>query len=321
MAKRFSKVTHGVQLDLDGVIPPMVTAFDPGTEELDVELIKQEAEFLISTGVNAICVAGSTGEGQGLSEDEIELLTRTVVAQAAGRVRVIGGIIADSTLEAIRKSRAAARGGASALQLTPPHYLWVPSVPGLVQHFNRIGEAVELPMLIYNVIPWVDIDVHAMNQIIDESPWVLGVKQSGGDMHKVADMMALLHDKVPLTTGIDDLLYSTFALGVDGAITCMTAVFPEHTSALYRMVQAGDHVGALAMHRRLLPVWRSIEGPGMTANAKFALSLTGRPNGVARGPITAPDAALRARIRVEMERADLVPPVRHQMTDLRVLGG
>ena len=306
MTNTFSKTTNGVQLDLNGIIPPMVTAFDPDTEELAIDQIQQEAEFLISTGVSAICVAGSTGEGQGMSEAEIETLNRAVVEQAAGRVRVIAGIIADSTIEATRKSQAAARAGVDALQLTPPHYLWVPSVEGLIKHFNTIGGAVELPILIYNVIPWVDIDVWAMNEIIDNSPWVLGVKQSGGDMHKVADMMAVLHDKVPLTTGIDDLLYPTFALGVDGAITCMTAVFPKETMALYRMVQEGDHTSALAMHRRLLPVWRAIEGPGMTANAKYALELMGRKNGVARGPITAPDAALQQRIQTEMKRAELI---------------
>lgn len=306
MTHQFSKTTNGVQLDLEGIIPPMVTAFDPETEELDVELIKQEAEYLISTGVSSICLAGSTGEGHGMREEEIELLNRTVVEQAAGRVKVIGGIIADSTVEATRKSLAAARGGATALQLTPPHYLWVPTVDGLVKHFDAIGAAVELPILIYNVIPWVDIDVYAMNEIVDRSPWVLGVKQSGGDMHKVADMMEVLHDKVPLTTGIDDLLYPTFALGVDGAITCMTAVFPEQTIELHRMVRAGDHTGALAMHRRLLPVWRAIEGPGMPANAKYALGLMGRPNGVARGPIVTPDEERKARIRVAMEKAELL---------------
>jgi len=302
----FSKSMNGVELDLEGVIPPMVTAFDPETEELDLELIRQETEHLISAGVGSIVLGGSTGEGQGMREEEIELLNRTVVDQAAGRVRVIAGIIADSTIESTRKARAAARGGATALQLTPPHYLWVPSIDGLVKHFDTIGAAVELPILIYNVIPWVDIDVDAMKEIVDRSPWVLGVKQSGGDMHKVADMMHVLHDKVPLTTGIDDLLYPTFALGVDGAITCMTAVFPEQTQKLYRMVQSGDHAGALAMHRRLLPVWRAIEGPGMTANAKYALRLMGRDNGVARGPITPPDNERQARIRVEMEKAQLV---------------
>jgi len=306
MATTFTKTTRGVQLDLEGITPPMVTAFDPETEELDLELIRQETEYLISTGVRSIVLAGSTGEGQGMSEEEVELLNRTVVDQASGRVDVIAGIIADSTLEATRKARAAKRGGAMALQLTPPHYLWVPSTDGFVKHFDAIGDAVELPILIYNVIPWVDIDVSAMNEIVDRSPWVLGVKQSGGDMHKVADMMQDLHDKVPLTTGIDDLLYPTFALGVDGAITCMTSVFPQQTMELHAMVRAGDHTGALTMHRRLLPVWRSIEGPGMTANAKFALRLMGRDNGVARGPITPPDETLQARIRLEMEKAELL---------------
>src|SRR3954466_739746 len=95
----FRKFPPGVQLDLEGIIPPMVTAFDPETEELDLELIRQEAEYLVSTGVSSIVLAGSTGEGQGMSEQEIELLNRTVVDQAAGRVKVIAGVIADSTLE------------------------------------------------------------------------------------------------------------------------------------------------------------------------------------------------------------------------------
>ncbi|SDS66662.1 dihydrodipicolinate synthase family protein [Microlunatus soli] len=303
---QFSKSQNGRQLDLSGIIPPMVTAFSPTTEELDLDLIRQETEYLISTGVGAICIAGSTGEGQGMSEEEIGLLNRTVVEQADGRVRVLAGIIADSTIEAVRKGRAAAKAGVDALQLTPPHYLWAPSIDSLVHHFDVIGDAVELPLLIYNVIPWVDIDVHAMNAIIDRSPWVLGVKQSGGDMHKVADMLAVLHEKVPITTGIDDLLYPTFVLGVDGAITCMTAVFPRETRRLYELVREQRHDEALALHQKLLPVWRSIEGPGMPANAKYALSLLGRDNGVARSPITPPDEDLKLRIRTELEKAQLV---------------
>lgn len=302
----FSKSHNGIQLNLSGIIPPMVTAFRPGTEDLDEDLIHAETEFLISTGVHSICVGGSTGEGQGLSEDEIFRLNKAVVDQAAGRVEVIGGIIADTTRETILKSEAAKAAGVSSLQVTPPHYLWVPSVAGLVQHFTRIGDAVELPILIYNVIPWVDIDVHAMNAIIDDAPWVLGVKQSGGDMHKVADMMALIHGKIPITTGIDDLLYPTFALGVDGAVTCMTSVFPVETSELFDAVRAGDHQRALAIHRRLLPVWRLIEGPSMTANAKYVLSLLGRDNGVSRSPILAPDEARRARLRAALETAGLL---------------
>lgn len=307
MTKTFSKSHNGVQIDLSGIIPPMVTAFDAKTEQIDEQLVRAETEYLVSTGVHSICVGGSTGEGQGLTEDETFELNHAVVDQAAGRVKVIGGVIADTTIEAIRKGEAARRAGVDFLQVTPPHYLWVPSVKGLVQHFARIGEALELPIMIYNVIPWVDIDVYAMNTIIDEVPWLLGVKQSGGDMHKVADMMALLHDKVPVATGIDDLLYPTFALGVDGAITCMTAVFPKETMEVFSAVQENDHARALALHSRLLPVWRSIEGPNMTANAKFALRLLGRDNGVSRSPLLAPDEAQQQRITTALKTADLLP--------------
>lgn len=302
----FSKSHNGVQLNLDGIVPPMVTPFTAGTEEIDFTLLAAEARFIASQGVRAICVTGSTGEGHGLTADEIHDIVRTVVDAVGGDVNVIGGVIADTTHETILKGLAAKRGGASSLQITPPHYLWAPDADGLVQHFQRVGEAVELPLLIYNVVPWVDIDVHAMSRIIEEAPWVLGVKQSGGDMHKVADMMAALHDRVPITTGIDDLLYPTFVLGVDGAVSCLCAVFPALTQELFDAVRVGDHDSAQNIHDRLLPVWRTIEGNNMTANAKFAISLLGRDVGVSRSPILAPSDERKAEIQQALATARFI---------------
>lgn len=298
----FSKAYDGIQLNLRGVIPPMVTPFKEGSEEIDLELLALEAKYLVSTGVHSICVTGSTGEGQGLTAEEIFSIVETVVSAAGPDIHVIGGVIADTTHETILKGLAAKRGGAKSLQVTPPHYLWAPSVEGLVQHFKRVGEAVELPLLIYNVVPWVDIDVHAMSRIIDEAPWVLGVKQSGGDMHKVADMLAALHDRVPITTGIDDLLYPTFVMGVDGVVSCLGAVFPELTQELFEAVQNGEHAKAKQIHDRLLPVWRTIEGNNMTAKAKYAIGLLGRDVGVSRGPILAPDSAQKDAIRQALKK-------------------
>lgn len=287
----------------------MVTPFTRDTEELDIQAIKKETEYLIQAGVNGICVGGSTGEGAGLSDEEIYTLCKTVVDQARGRVQVIGGIISDSTAEAIRKSLAAKKAGVTSLQLTPPHYLWVPTTKGLIQHFQRVGEAVQLPILIYNVIPWVDIDVQSMKEIIDNVPWVLGVKQSGGDMHKVADMLHVLHDKVQITTGIDDLLYPTFCLGVDGAISCMLAVLPHVTIDLYNKVQAGDHKGAKDLHDRLLPVWRTIEGPDMPYLAKVAIGILGRDVGIARSPIMPPTEEKVNLIRKRLEESGFLVTV------------
>ncbi|UOF90283.1 dihydrodipicolinate synthase family protein [Fodinisporobacter ferrooxydans] len=284
-----------MKLNAFGIIPPMVTAFT-AEEELDVKAIQEETEYLIQAGVHGICIGGSTGEGAGFSEKEVYTLCKTVVEQVRDRVPVIGGIIADTTSEAIRKSQAAKEAGVTSLQVTPPHYLWTPSTAGLVQHFQRIGNATQLPILIYNVVPWVPIDVHAMKEIIDNAPWVQGVKQSGGDMHKIADMMHVLHDQVTIITGIDDLLYPAFSLGVDGAITCMLAVVPEATIELWNKVKAGDHAGALALHNRLLPVWRTIEGPDMPYLAKVAIEMLGRKVGPARSPILPPSEAKKVQI-------------------------
>ena len=302
----FSKSKNGVQLDLSGIVPPMVTPFTPDTEDIDFDLLAQEATFLASQGVHSICTTGSTGEGHGLTADEIHDISKTVAQAVGSDVTIVGGIIADTTRETIDKGLAAKRAGASALQITPPHYLWAPDADGLVQHFQRVGDAVELPLLIYNVVPWVDIDVQVMSRIVDEAPWVLGVKQSGGDMHKVADMLAALRGRVPITTGIDDLLYPTFALGVDGAVSCLTAVFPALTKQLFDAVQAGDHATAKQIHDRLLPVWRTIEGNTMTAKAKYAIGLLGRNVGVSRGPILPPSEAQKAEIRSALETAEFI---------------
>ncbi|MDB5055337.1 MAG: Dihydrodipicolinate synthase family protein [Bacilli bacterium] len=299
----------GLSLNLKGIIPPMVTPFTSDTEELDIKAIQAETEYLIQAGVHGLCIGGSTGEGAGLSEKEIYTLCKTVVDQTRGRVQVIGGVIADTTAEAIQKSLAAKEAGVSSLQLTPPHYLWVPTTEGLVQHFRRVGEAVELPILIYNVVPWVDIDVYAMKEIIENVPWVLGVKQSGGDMHKVADMLHLIHDLVPITTGIDDLLYPTFCMGVDGAISCLLAVFPEVTLDLYNKVQAGDHKGAKAIHDRLLPIWRAIQGPDMPYLAKTAIKMLGREVGIARSPIMPPTEEKKNQIRQRLVEAGFLKAV------------
>lgn len=299
-----------MRLDIHGIIPPMVTPFTWDTEALDENAIREETEYLIQAGVHGICVGGSTGEGAGFSETEVYTLCKTVVDQAKDRVPVIGGIIADSTAEAVRKALAAKAGGVNSLQVTPPHYLWTPSTQGLVQHFQRIGEAAKLPILIYNVVPWVPIDIHAMGEIVKNAHWVAGIKQSGGDMHKVADMMHGLHDKVTVVTGIDDLLYPAFCLGVDGAITCLLAVFPEVMIDLWNKVQQGDHDGARALHERLLPVWRSIEGPDMPYLAKTAIEFLGRKVGPARSPILPPSEEKRALIRERLvESGFSVTPV------------
>lgn len=293
-----------MRLDVRGIIPPMVTPFTSGNEELDEGAIRDDVEYLIQTGIRGLCAGGSTGEGEGLSEQEVHRLCRAVVEQARDRVPVIGGIIADSTAEAIRKSKAAKEAGVTALQVTPPHYLWTPDAETLVRYYQEIGDAMQLPVLIYNVVPWVNIDIRTVRRLVDVS-WVAGIKQSGGDLHKVADLMHQYHDRLTVITAVDDLLYLSYCLGVDGAICCLNTVLPGPSVEMWNMMEAGDHAGAKALHDRILPVWRSIEGPNMPYLAKVAIELQGRKVGPARSPMLAPSQEKRAEIRQRLVEAGI----------------
>ncbi len=280
----------------------MVTPFTPGTEEVDEAAIRDDVEYLIQTGVHGLCAGGSTGEGEGLSEQEVYRLCRSVVEQAQDRVPVIGGIIADSTAEALRKSAAAKEAGVVALQVTPPHYLWTPDAETLARYYQEIGDAMQLPILIYNVVPWVNIDIRTVRRLADVS-WVAGIKQSGGDLHKVADLMHQLHDRLTVITAVDDLLYPSYCLGVDGAICCLNTVLPGPSVEMWNRMEAGDHAGAKALHDRILPVWRAIEGPNMPYLAKVAIELQGRRVGPGRSPMLPPSQEKRTEIRQRLVEA------------------
>ncbi len=293
-----------MKLDVRGIIPPMVTPFTWEGEDLDVGAIRDETEHLIQSGIHGLCAGGSTGEGEGLSEQEVYRLCRAVVEQARDRVPVIGGIIADSTAEAIRKSRAAKEAGVMALQVTPPHYLWTPDAETLARYYQEIGDAVQLPIVIYNVVPWVNIDIRTIRRLADVT-WLAGIKQSGGDLHKVADLMHEFHDRLTVITAVDDLLYLSYCLGVDGAICCLNTVLPGPTLEMWNRMEAGDHAGAKALHDRILPVWRAIEGVNMPYLAKVAIELQGRKVGPARSPMLPPSQEKRAEIRQRLVEAGI----------------
>lgn len=293
-----------MKLDVRGIIPPMVTPFAWKGEDLDEGAIRDETEYMIQVGVHGLCAGGSTGEGEGLSERELYTVCKNVVEQAKDRVPVIGGIIADSTAEAILKSRAVKEAGVCALQVTPPHYLWTPDAETLARYYQEVGDTVQLPIIIYNVIPWVDVDIRTMRRL-SKVPWVAGIKQSGGDLHKVADMMHELHDRLTVITAVDDLLYLSYCLGVDGSICCLNTVLPGPTLEQWNRMEAGDHAGAKAIHDRILPVWRAIEGPNMPYLAKTAIELQGRKVGPARSPMLPPTEEKRAEIRQRLVEAGI----------------
>lgn len=291
-------------LSLSGMISTVVTPFDD-QDRVDLDLLRAEVRYLLGCGVTAICACGSTGEGHTLSADESAAICAAVVEEVGGRVPVIGGVIQNSTAQAIRYSQALKDAGVDALQVTPVHYVFKPSAEETVAHYRAIGDATDMPIVLYNVVPWALVPVETMKLIADV-PNVVAVKQSGGDMHLLADLLHQLRDRFTVLAALDDLHYPAFVLGAHGALAAVPTVTPRLSVELWDAVRAGDHDTALRLHERILTVWRAIDTPNLPATIKAALELQGRDGGRPRMPFSPATPAERERIRAALVAAKLI---------------
>jgi 4-hydroxy-tetrahydrodipicolinate synthase len=140
---------------------------------------------------------------------------------------VIAGIIVNSTQEAIERGKLAKAVGADALQVTPVHYLFRPDDDSMVLHFRMLAEQTELPVIIYNVVPWTYLSPDLLCRIMKEVPGVVGVKQSAGDMKLLADLLQQCQPEDLIFSAVDALLYPSFQLGAQGAIAAVLAACPK----------------------------------------------------------------------------------------------
>jgi len=291
--------------ELQGIIPPMVTPFDEDGEFLEAEH-RADVRFMIAeASVPAVAVCGSTGEGHTVTTDETRRITGATVEEAAGRAAVITGIIANSTRLAIERGKAVADLGAAALQVTPVHYLFRPDDESMLRHFDSISQATGLPVIIYNVVPWSYLSPAALGRILRDADGVIGVKQSAADMKALADLLVQAEEigqskRVRILSAVDALLYPSFQLGAHGAIAAILAAVPDVCVDLWKAVERGDHVRALRLHKRLLPLWDAIDGPNLPANVKTAMRLQGRNGGVPRAPMPASSQEQTQRIEAAL---------------------
>jgi len=290
---------------LSGIIPPMVTPFNQDGS-VDTEAFRSEVGYLIEAGVQGLAVGGSTGEGHTLTDHESWSLIEIAVREAAGRVPIIAGIIVDSTHQAVYRAQALRDMEVAALQITPVHYLFEPDEQGMYAYYATIASEVGLPILIYNVVPWSYASPALLTRMITDINGVVGVKQSAGDMHALAELLLRLKGRGVVMAAVDDLLYPCFALGADGAIAALLTAAPHLSLELWSAVKEGWHVEARDTHEQLLRVWMALKGPNLPARVKTAMRLQGRAAGLPRSPMRPPDPAEKEAIRIALQEAGVL---------------
>lgn len=272
---------------LEGIVPPAVTVFNQD-ESINEEGFREHLRWLLSHDIGGLSIGGSTGEGWTLTPEELHRIVQIGVEEAKGQVPIVAGVIRDATRDAVRWASAAADAGADFLMVTPIHY-YKPDSDAQYNYFRAISDAVPLPLLVYNVIPNAVVTPEQMKRIATLEN-VVGIKQSGGDIHALSKMKMVLPDDQLVFSAIDSLLYPTYCLGACGAIGLTNTVLPELCVDQWKAFCKGDHKTALDLHFRISPAYWAIDKFNKPAHTKEYLNQRGFKVGVPRSPYhTLPD--------------------------------
>lgn len=290
--------------EIQGIVPPLVTPFTVDGK-LDEPALRETVRFMLGQGVHGLVAGGSSGEGYTLRPDELVRITEIAAEEIDGRVPLIAGVIANSTRDAIDKTKAVEKLGISALQITPAHYIYKTDEESMLRHFREIGDATDVPILIYNVVPWNYLSPSLILRAMHEIPGVAGVKQSAGDLKALADLMIGAKPGDRIFAAVDSLLYPCITLGAHGIISILTTAVPGVLLKLWNLVKSGDHAAALDLHERLLRLWNALYADNRVATTKYALALQGAPTGHTLRPVHAVTPQQQAAIREAL--AGVVP--------------
>lgn len=290
-----NEVALSVREKLTGILPPLAMPFDDDSA-LVTGGIAPQIDMMVNSGVRAVVAGGSTGEGHTLSHREFVAAMSEAHDATAGRVPFVAGLIVNSTRDAIERVEMLGDRKIDALQVTPVYYLFKPSLKATIEHFRAIWEATQIPILIYNVIPWNYLSVDEMIAIMDEVPGVVGMKQSSGDLKSVTDLLLRAKPENLVLSGIDALLYPAFSMGAHGAISALTCAVPATTVALFDAVQRGDDATARDLHFKLNALWNAMPHEYLPACVKYVHSRQGLPLYQPRAPMD----------RVEAERRRII---------------
>lgn len=287
--------TKELMKQLTGIIPPLVTPFDKNGL-VDEKALRGQIRFMIDKGVHGVCVGGSTGEGHTLNLEELRRIVEVTVAEVGGQVPVLAGLLANSTYELVTKAKALSAYKLDALQVTPTYYIYNPGDDAVVQHFKTLTAEVDTPVIIYNVIRWNILNADLLVRILNEVDGVIGVKQSGGEIKLLADLLVRAPKNKLIYSAQDALLYPTFMIGAHGSIAANPTAVPTACLALWNAVKANDHETAQGLHERLLVLWNNLMGSNCPACVKHALAVQGCPSGLPRLPMQPATQQQRAAI-------------------------
>ncbi|QDF96230.1 4-hydroxy-tetrahydrodipicolinate synthase [Azoarcus sp. DD4] len=272
---------------------------------LDFPRLRSLIDWHVAEGTDGIVIVGTTGESPTVSVDEHCELIRVAVEHAAGRIPVIAGTGANSTAEAVELARFAQEAGAVAHLSVVPYYNR-PSQEGLYRHFRTIAEAVELPMILYNVPGRTVADLSNDTTLrLAEIPNIIGVKDATGSIDRACDLIERAPQGFALYSGDDMTVAAFILLGGHGTISVTANVAPRAMHEMCAAALEGNAIKAREINARLVGLHRHLFCEANPIPVKWAVEHMGLIGGGIRLPLTPLGDSLHERVRQAMRQAGI----------------
>lgn len=287
-----------------GAFTAVVTPFKDG--RIDEAALGKLIRFGIDGGVSGFVPCGTTGESPTLSHEEHNRVVEFVVKEVAGQVKVIAGTGSNSTQEAIELTRHAKKVGADAGLLVSPYYN-KPSQEGLYRHFSSVAEAVDIPLILYNIPGRTAVNVATPTmERLSKIPNIAGVKEASGDIMQMSEVIRLCGPEFDVLSGDDQMTFPLMALGGKGVISVVTNIAPAKMSNLVKSMLEGDIEAARTTHFEIYELCRAVFLETNPIPVKAALALMGMIAPEYRLPLCPLSEANQGALKGTLERYGLI---------------
>ncbi len=294
-------------MNLSGSICALATPFRDAGERIDLDAWSRLIDRQLHGGTRGLVVAGSTGEGAALDEDEFIALLGHAVRKVSGRIAVLAGTGLQSTRKTIAQTRTAATAGADAALVVTPAYVR-PTQEGLYRHFSEVAEHGGLPVVLYNVPSRTACDLLPETTArLCRHERIVGIKEALPDSERMRALLDLRSERFRVHSGDDPTCARAIAAGADGVISVAANLVPAAMQALCDRAARADG-SAAGLDRELQPLFELLGAEPNPIPLKWCLHRLGLGDAQPRLPLTVLSPALQARAEAVLARSGLLEP-------------
>ena len=271
-----------------GAATAIITPFDENNN-VDYDKLGKLIDWQIEKGINAIVICGTTGESSTLTDDEHKEAIKFAVERVNGRIPVIAGTGSNDTVYAVELTKYACEVGADAMLVVTPYYNKA-TQKGLIQSFTAIADASTKPVILYNVPSRTGCNIQPATALaLADHPNIVAIKEACGNISQIAELAALVGDKLDIYSGNDDQIVPILSLGGKGVISVLSNVMPEETVAICDKFFNGDVAGSRKLQLDLLPLVNALFCEVNPIPVKAAMAAIGFCENTLRLPLTPMD--------------------------------